>query len=241
MYCQEEKSCVVPLRVRSALYRYQKDRADMEEKLSVFMFFEVKARGSGDVVELLHEAYEEVMEAAAVYSDTDVVARAWATRDRLGEILLELMQGDISVKDHTHSISDTFTVDSIYPFLVDGTLSWVMKEDEVDKDNIYAYVVIETDPRYSLPKILAMLRKRQGIIYTASLANKNRIIAKVRADSKSEFDKKVMDQIQDIRGVSATRSHLIINAMHKIRAEPTPPSKNPLQEASEWAGEKGKK
>lgn len=196
----------------------------MEEKtFTAFLFLKVPSLQSGPVVEQLSKVYNEVKEAAAVYSEIDIVARISASRGRLGEILLELMQEAIHVYDPIHDISETFTVDSVRPFLVDGTLSWRQKERGIDtKRDIYAYILVEVDENVGTKtQVLQNLHKCEGVIYTASLVKRARIIAKVKAPTKRAFDDKIMDQIQAIPGVAATRSLLVINDMHFVRAEPT--------------------
>ena len=102
-------------------------------------FLRAGARKSGQAVKLLSTAYDEIKEAAAVYAETDVIARAVASEIRTGEILLELMQGAILVHDKTHGTNDTFQVDSVQPFLVDGMLSRVQHENITDSSGtIYA-------------------------------------------------------------------------------------------------------
>ena len=67
--------------------------------LTAFLFLRFRARKSGQAVKLLSTAYDEIKEAAAVYAETDVIARAVASEIRTGEILLELMQGAIFVHE----------------------------------------------------------------------------------------------------------------------------------------------
>ncbi|MCP4539477.1 MAG: Lrp/AsnC family transcriptional regulator [Chloroflexi bacterium] len=188
----------------------------LEKTFTVFLFLEVRSRKSGGVVDSLSEAFREVKEAAAVYSETDVIARVSGTKNRLGEILLELMQDKIPVYDPAHNINDIFEVNSVRPFLVEGILSWGPNEHSADLlRNIYAYAVIDVDEKQSTrAKVLQDLRECDGVIYTAGLTKRAKVIAKVRAPDKRAFDNRIMDQIQKIQGVATTRSLLVINDMH---------------------------
>lgn len=210
----------------------------MEEKtLAVFLFLKVRARKSGQAVKLLSTAYDEIKEAAAVYAETDVIARASASEIRVGEILLELMQGAIHVHDKTHGTKDIFQVDSVQPYLVDGTLSRIQNENIKDSSGtIYAYVVIEIDERQGTRgQVLQELQQCDGIIYTAGLSVKPRVIAKVKAPNKMAFDNNIMEQIQSIAGVATTRSLLIINDMHFIRNESSKTLEVSMNPISDWA------
>ena len=210
----------------------------MEEKtLTVFLFLKVRARKSGQAVKLLSTAYEEIKEAAAVYAETDVIARASASESRTGEILLELMQGAIHVHDKTHGTRDIFQVDSVQPYLVDGTLSRLQTENMKDLSGaIYSYVVIEIDERQGTRgQVLQELQRCDGIIYTAGLSVKPRVIAKVKAPNKMAFDNNIMEQIQNIPGVATTRSLLIINDMHFIRNESFNITEASINPVSDWA------
>ena len=98
------------------------------------------------------------------------------------------------------------------------------------------YVVIEIDERQSTRgQVLQDLQKCDGIIYTAGLAVKPRVIAKVKAPNKMAFDNNIMEQIQNVQGVATTRSLLIINSMHLIRNENLNTSENSMVEISDWA------
>jgi hypothetical protein len=215
----------------------------MEEQIrTAFLFLKVRARKSGRVVELLSESYEEIQEAAAVYAETDVIARATATETRMGQLLLELMEGEIQVHNQAHGTKDVFQVDSVQPLLVAGNL--LDGQDTYGQNlagDIYAYVVIDVDEKQETrSQVLQLLHRCNGIIYTAGLAAKGRAIAKVRAPNKLAFDNNIMHQIQSISGVATTRSLLIINDMHFIRSQSPNKSDQSMQSIASWAGTRRK-
>jgi hypothetical protein len=213
----------------------------MEEQiLTAFLFLKVRARRSGRVVELLRESYEEIKEAAAVYAETDVIARATATESRMGSLLLELMQGELQVRNEAHETTDAFQVDSIQPLLVLGKI--LEGQDQYDQNqpgDIYAYVIIEIDEKQETrSQVLQELHRCNGIIYTAGLATRGRAIAKVKAPNKVAFDNNIMQQIQSISGVATTRSLLIINDMHFTRLDKAGISETSIHNVASWAGKK---
>jgi hypothetical protein len=211
-----------------------------EELPTVFLFLTVRARKSGRVVEILSESYEEIKEAAAVYSETDVIARLTASQDRLGVILLELMQRSIAVQNRSHEVEDSFEIDAITPYLVDGTLTRGKVEDGKDlKGDIYSYVLVHIDGKQEArSKVLEDLQQCDGIVYTAGLMRKARAIAKVRAPNKLAFDNDIMEQIQGIDGVATTRSLMIINSMHFIRSENPKVSEQSMNNVAAWASKR---
>ena len=213
-----------------------------EEIPTVFLFLTVRARKSGRVVEILSESYEEIKEAAAVYSETDVIARLTAPQDRLGVILLELMQRSIAVGNQSHDIEDSFEIDAITPYLVDGIITRRKVEDGKDlKGDIYAYVLVHIDGKQEVrSKVLEDLQQCEGIVYTAGLMRKARAIAKVRAPNKLAFDNNIMDQIQGIDGVATTRSLMIINNMHFIRSENPKLTEQSMHNVAAWAAKREK-
>lgn len=208
-----------------------------EEIYNVFLFLQVRARKSGRVVELLCDAYKEIVEAAAIYSEYDVIASVSASKARLGEILLELMQKSISVRNNDHETEDNFEIDSVLPYLVEGSISKGRAEHSNDlKGDIYAYVLIHIDEKQEArSKVLEDLQTCDGIIYTAGLMRKARAIAKVRAPNKLAFDNNIMEQIQGISGVATTRSLLVINDMHFIRIQDLSTSEPRMRDVIAWA------
>lgn len=186
-----------------------------EDILSAFLFLEVRARRSGRVVELLRKEYKEIVEVAAVYSETDVIARVSAPKGRLGEILLELMQGGIPVRDAVHGLTDRFELYSVRPHVVRGAMSWGPASHEASSpEDILAYVLIDIEERYTVTAVTGELKECEGIVYVAGLATSSAAIAKVRTEDKVTFDRSVMDQIQSVPGVQSTRSFLVVNRMY---------------------------
>jgi hypothetical protein len=214
-----------------------------EENLTVFLFLKVRARKSGRVVEILSETYEEIKEAAAVYSETDVIIRLEASESRLGVILLELMQRSIAVQNQDHETEDSFEVDQVLPYLVDGAIFRGRVEDGQDlKGDIYAYVLIHIDEKQEArSKVLEDLQACDGIVYTAGLMRKARALAKVRAPNKRAFDNNIMEQIQGIDGVATTRSLMVINDMHFIRSADPKITEQSMRNVAAWAGKRENK
>lgn len=190
--------------------------------ITAFFFLEVKAQKSGQVVNLLAKKYTEIQEVSAVYAESDVIARLTAPRLRVAEILLELQQESIEFYDHQYNINDTYEMDRVHPFIVEGSILWTNdKKNGSDlKDYISAYILVDIDPKQSARiQVLKDISECNGVIYAASLATRTRIITKIRANNKKLFDSVVMDQIQKISGVLITRTLVIINEMHFVREE----------------------
>jgi DNA-binding Lrp family transcriptional regulator len=210
-----------------------------EEFITAFLFIKVPARRSGDTVDLLHEAYSEIVEAAAVYAETDVVARVFAPKSRVGEILLELLQGKkVLASNNEHGIKDDLPVAFVQPFLVEGNLLETERSSLNDEGSgtIYSYVVINVgENQGTRSKVLQRLRRVEGIIYTAGLLGKLSVLAKVKAPNKAAFDNNIMEQIQSIPGVETTRSLLIINNIHFLRDAPLATSTGISPHVADWA------
>jgi DNA-binding Lrp family transcriptional regulator len=190
-----------------------------ENVISSFLLLGVKARKSEQVVKLLSQAYGDIQEAAAVYSEVDIVIRLSATQSRLGEILVELSQSSIRIHDEEYNKDVLFEITSVQPLLIDGNVKQGTDQQECDlyKD-VYAYVLIDVaDGDGAKEEVLAELQDHEGIVYLAALKAKQGLIAKVKAPNKISFDNMIMTRIQEVPRVISTLSLIVINGMHIIR------------------------
>jgi DNA-binding Lrp family transcriptional regulator len=187
------------------------ERGMEEQILSAVLLLEVRARQSGRFVELLRKEYPELQEAAAVYSEFDVIGIASASRQRLGELVLELMQRQIKDHEPAALVQTTYRFESVRFLVVNGELRRGKEDNPVFLDGgLVAYVLIETDNDQATPSQVAReILKCEGIVFCANLMDDS-VIVKMRASNKGAFDNKIMDQIQSIPGVATTRSFIII-------------------------------
>ena len=212
-----------------------------DNHLTAFMFFESKALQSGRVVNLLRNEYPEIQEAAAVYSETDVIGRVSAPKERLGTIILDLMQQEIRDNDTEHGIDTMFRIDAVQSFLVTGKVTFQKENPSEINENVCAYVIVQTERNQGTqPQVLRGLATCEGVVYTAALVANNDIMVKVQAPNKVSFDNKIMAQIQAIPGVKTTQSFIIINNMHFVRTDSSMgvgvnETIDPLQNISAWA------
>ncbi len=200
-----------------------------ERTLTAILLLEVRARQSGRFVELLRNEYPEIEEASAVYSGFDVICVASASRGRLGELVLELMQRHINDHEPAALIHTTFRFESVRCLLVNGELR--RKEGNPPSllnGGIHAFILIETDSKQGTSAQIARnILDCEGVVYCANLMDDS-VIVRIKAPNKAAFDNKVMDQIQAVPGVATTRSFIIINDRYFARTDNNISSYDPM-------------
>ena len=216
----------------------------MNQSVSAVLFLESKALQSGRVVELLRRAYPEVIEAAAVYSETDVIGLVSASQGRLGDILLELMQRRIPDFDREYGLETLFSIDDIRVSLIAGKLALYRENLMSLNGQVGAYVLVQTDERQGTQsQVLRGLARCEGVILAAALIANRDVFVKVVAPNKISFDDKIMNQIQAVPGVKTTQSFIIINDKYFIRnsrdIEVNNDVNNVVDNVSAWAKQRG--
>jgi hypothetical protein len=164
---------------------------------SVFVFLRVPALQSGDLVSMLR-TMPAVVEAAAVYSEYDVIACLSGRSSQIGNAVLEIA-GIPKVKEQRIYVVDSDHSDDLS---IDPSFG--------KPNGVYAYVVIDVlgrDPSH----VAVNINRMEFCDYAFPLENENKIIVRASASCKSDFDAYIMREIQGVSGVLLTRSYITIN------------------------------
>jgi DNA-binding Lrp family transcriptional regulator len=171
--------------------------SESEELFYVFLFLRVPAPGSGDLVSKLEEI-PTVIEAAAVYSDYDVIACLCGKPSQIGHSILKISSIS-SVKDQKLLVVHK-----------DSELS----KEQTDFDNdeyIHSYIVIELNPNVDAYSVANKINKKHNeCVYAIPIEKENEVIARVKTRDKKSFDDLVMNNIQGTPGVTTTKSYMVI-------------------------------
>jgi len=173
--------------------------SDEESLLYVFLFLRVPAPGSGDLVAKLQEI-PTVIEAAAVYSDYDVIACLCGKSSQIGYSILKISSIS-SVKEQ-----------KLLMVHKDSELSGECTEFQNPED-IHSYVLIELNANVDAYSIANKIKKKNsGCIYALPIEKENEVIARVAVEDKRSFDEFIMTNIQGTPGVTTTKSYMVITA-----------------------------
>lgn len=165
---------------------------------SAFVFLKVPALGSKGLVKRLH-GLPWVKEAAAVYTEYDVVAYLSGPAAEVGDTMLDIAS------------LPSITEQKILVFRPKGKGSQSHEGRPFPSTrSICAYVLV-TIHTLDQGEVVENIRELDQCDYAYPLENKSLLIARVTADDIAVFDALIMERIQSVEGVASTRSYVVIN------------------------------
>lgn len=188
-----------------AIIESRKYKKDTPESQTCIVFLSVPAPRSGNIVDYLSE-FQSVKEAAAVYTDTDVVAVIDGTQREVSNVVSSL-----------NTLSPP--VDSTGTQLVD--IDCILQGCGYGRGRfqgtkaVFAFVRLVLAPHQPFNiavKTMVDRFKQVRLVYTAK--HQAEIIIQVFANDKSEFDRIIMEDIQKTTMFISTRSYIVINNLH---------------------------
>lgn len=200
-------------------------KVSVSERATAFLLLTVPAKGSGGVVSALQTGPAEILEAAAIFSEIDVIARVRAWEEppeepRLGDLILNIFRGRIPKRNHEGY--ELVQIKSGEVFLPDDHL--VSEKPEllsIDVSHMYAYVLVDVDRGQRHPEqVFTKVLSTEGVVSAYCQEKSDRILAKVRAPDKTTFDARIMTHLQREPGVRSTRTYIVINTMHWVGHPP---------------------
>lgn len=178
--------------------KYNIDFLGTDDVIYLFLFLKVPAPGSGDLVLKLKEI-PNVVEAAAIYSEYDVIACLCGKTSQIGSAILKISNISNVQEQKLFIVNKDSGLDNYKGFPFDN------------HDHVHSYILIEVSPNVDAYSISSRIAKKyDNCIYAFSIPKENEIIARVVSSSKSKFDEFIMNHIQGIPGVATTRSYIVI-------------------------------
>ena len=187
---------------------------------ALFLLIQVPKLQSGGLVREL-DLLTEVREVAALYGETDVIAHVEGGLDRVGNILLEILN-----KPRV-TTAQVFSCERVH------RNPNSLRRDPNDLHQVVAFVMIHTD-KEMLDRVVDGLLGMQEIRYIARIRKPDHLIlAEIVASDKSYFDEIVMTKIQGTNGVMLTRSYITVTSMHEEKPTEDPEIEDVRQAALE--------
>lgn len=173
-------------------------------KKSELLFLKVPPPKSGNVVDYLVR-FPEVEEAAAVYTDIDVVAHVVGTEARIQKFIDEKINGLGRPIEHV----DRCPIGKI----VKGPAA--NKGRYRGHSSVCAFVRCYIDTRATnFEFVIQRLSSLPGVQFLFPSEEKNEVIAKVMVSDKLALDETIMSKIQESGMITRTRTYFTISDMH---------------------------